>query len=331
MTQANVDQSANEDFVPAKPAGYTGGGDGVPRNYPVPKSGARRARISLIVDLGIQVRGDSYKTADGKLCNEDTPGAIATPQKDAAQVAVFADLVSDTVDYGGDIGKAHYRLLLNGTYSGVLKGVVHAVNTPPKDAKGNTIKGGVWTMHPNNLLSKLAVATGQNEVLANGAINRLLGKQFIATVDVNEKASGKMDAEGNEIIYKNVNYKSAAQVPADVKEDDDGNEIEVIPEFAQLKVPAMLISFANAKKENIKYIRPSIIKLIKQATNYAGSNMQKAIEAYEAERAAAQNSDDSDDDAPAEQPAKAAPAAKPKAEKPKAPVAAADQDDDVPF
>jgi hypothetical protein len=329
MTQENIDQSAMEDFVPAKPAGFTGKGDGVQRFYPVPKGGARRARVSLIVDIGTQEREDSYKTADGKLCNFDTPGAIATPQNPAKQVVVFADLVNDTVDYGGDIGKAHYRLLLNGTFNGILKGVVHATSTPPKDAKGNTIKGGVWTMHPNNLLSKLAKATNMDEVIVNGAINRLLNKQFMAQVDVNEKPSGKMDAEGNEIIYKNVNFKGASQVAAveTGEEDENGNMIEAIPEFNQLKVPAMCITFANAKKEHIKYIRPNIIKLIKLAIDYPKSNIRVAIEEFEAERNAAQNDDDGDE-APSEAPK---PAAKPKPVKEKAPVVQDAADNNAPF
>lgn len=336
MTQENIDQSAMEDFVPAKPAGYTGNSDGVPRNYPVPKAGARRARVSLIIDIGMQEREDSYKTADGKLCNADTPGAIGTPQKPAKQVVVFADLVNDTVDYGGDIGKAHYRLLLNGTYSGVLKGVVHAINTPPKDAKGQLIKGGTWAMHPNNLLTKLAKATGMDEVVTNGAINRLLNKQFMAQVDVNEKPSGKNDADGNEIIYKNVNFKGASQVaPVETgEEDENGNPIEAIPEFNQLKVPAMCITFANAKKEHIKYIRGNIIKMIKLATDYAGSNMEKAIQAFEAERAAAQNdADNSDDDSGDDAPATPAPkpVAKPKPVKEKPPVVQDAADQDAPF
>ena len=115
----------NDDFVPAKPAGFSGNGgsgSGEPRNYPVPKGGSRPARVSLIIDIGTQIRDDSYKTADGKMCNFDTAGAIATAQKPAKQVVVFADLVNDVVDYGNEIGKQQYRLLLNGSFSGVLKG-----------------------------------------------------------------------------------------------------------------------------------------------------------------------------------------------------------------
>lgn len=318
----------NDDFVPAKPAGFTEGGNGGGTGiYPVPKAGSRPARVSLIIDIGTQIRGDSYKTSDGKLCNEDTPGAIATAQKDAKQVVVFADLVNDVVDYGGDIGKQQYRLMLNGSYSGVTKGVNHAVNTPPKDAKGNTIKGGVWTMHPLNLLSKLAKATNMDEVINNGAINRLLNKQFMAQVDVNEKDSGKLDADGEAIIYRNVNYKSGAQVAAveTGEDDEDGNAIEAVPEVKPLKQAAKIITFANAKKEDVQFIRPNVRKMIKLATDYAGTNMQKAIEAFEAE---AGNAPDAEDDTPAEKPA-----AKPAVKKPvvkKAPVVS-DDDDDVPF
>lgn len=317
-----------EDFVPAKPAGAGGNYTGETRNYPTPKGGARKARISLIVDIGIQNRDDSYKTADGKLCNEDTPGAIATPQKPAPQVVVFADLVNDTVDYGGEIGKAHYRLLLNNSFNGVIKGINHQNNTPPKDAKGNLIKGADWTMHPQNMLTKLAKATGTEEIIVTAAINRLLNKQFMAEVEVKEKASGKNDADGNEIVYKNVNFKGASKVAAVETDelDEDGNPIEAVPEFVPLKTPAKLITFMNAKKDDVKFIRPNIRKMIKLATNYAGSAMQKAIEAFEAfeaENAAANGAED----APAEKP-KAKPAQKPKAD-PK-PVSE-DEDLDVPF
>lgn len=314
----------DDDFVPA----YTGNGGNSnfePRIYPVPKAGARRARVSLIVDIGIQNREDSYKTPDGKLCNEDTPGAIGTPQKPSPQVIVFADLVNDNVDYGGDIGKAQYRLMLNGSFAGVIKGINHA-KTPPMDAKGKKIEGGVWALHPQNLLTKLAKACGREDVIESAAINRLLNHQFMAQVDVKETMSGKFDKDGNEIVYKNVNFKGASQVAAveTGEYDSNGNAIEEIPEFAPLKAKPLCITFANAKEENIQFIRPNIRKMIKLANNYAGSNMQKAMEAFEAKQAAA---NDDAEDAPAEKPeAKPAPLPTPKP----APNFA-DMDDDVPF
>lgn len=297
--------------IASKPQNSSGNGEYVQRNYPVPKSGPRRARISLIVDLGIQPREDF-----------DIGKPTQKPQKPAQQIAMFADLVNDVVDYGGDIGKAHYRLLINNTYMGKLKGI-NFYPTPPKDADGNTIKGKEWGLHDNSVITKLGKAIGKPEVqLPPMDVSILLGGQFMADVEVNEKASGKMDADGEEIIYKNVNYKSCAKVAPVIKEDADGNEVEEVPTFAALKMEPKCISFDNATKDDIKVIRANLIQIIKQATNYAGSQMQKAIEAYEAENGG--------NAAPAKD--AVAPAVKPKATpKTKAPVEQDMADDDVPF
>src|SRR5438477_4746932 len=116
-----------------------GGGNFEQRNFPTPKSGARRARLSLIVDLGTQERDDVWEK-DGKLVKEGTEGAVAKPQKPAHQIAVFADLVNDVVDYGGDIGEAQYRLMLNKGFKGEIQGV-NFNKVPPMDAKGNLMEG----------------------------------------------------------------------------------------------------------------------------------------------------------------------------------------------
>jgi len=290
-------------------------GDFTPRNYPEPKAGMRRARVSLIVDLGVQDRepGD-----DGK---EKTP---------KQHVAIFADLVNDVVDYGGDIGKAHYRLLLNNTFKGKLKGIGF-FETPPKDPDGNTIKGKAWCLHDNSVITKLAKAIGKPDVQQHMDISELLDGQFMADVEVKKNPSGKQDADGNEIIYTNVNYKGASK-PAPVMKmvtnaDGDEEEVEEMPVFATLKVQPKCITFENATKDDVKFIRGNIVKVIKLAHNYAGSNMQKAIEAFEAENS-------NGDSAPAEEkvaPAKAA--AKPAAKKaePKPAPNFSDMDDDIPF
>jgi hypothetical protein len=297
-------------------------GDYTPRNFPVPKKGSRRARVSLIVDLGEQNRESIWKKGDS-IVTADTEGAVEQTQKPCQQVAVFADLVNDTVDYGGDIGKAHYRLLLNNTFNGDLKGINFAAS-PPKDANGKTIEGKKWGFHPQNLLTKLAIAVGKPEVIESMDISELLNQQFLAEVDVSEKDSGKKDSEGNPIIYRNVNFKKASQVPAEPQEVD-GEEVEVVPTFAALKMEAKAVTFENATKEDIKFIRSNIIKKIKLANDYAGSNMQKAIEAFEAEQA-----NKADKEAPAE--GKTAPAAKPKAKaEDKKPVPQDVPDDDIPF
>jgi len=299
-----------------KNAGNTSG-DFEPRNMPVPRAGSRKARISLIVDLGTQDREDF----------EDPNTGEVKPQKPCQQVAVFADLVADTVDYGGEIGKQHYRLLLNKSFQGVVQGI-NFTATPPKDAKGNTIAGKPWGLHPANLLTKLAKAVGKEEVVESMDIEQLLGLQFMAQVEVKTTESKtKKDAEGNPVTYKNVNYKGAAQVP----EDDDGEPIPV----AELNVEPKCITFDNATKEDIKLIRAGLIKQIKLANDYVGSKMQKAIEAFEAEKAA--NAGSSEDESGEEQEQEEAPKPKAKAgskaapKQKKAPVPEDDMDDDIPF
>ena len=267
--------------------------------YPVPKAGSRKARVSLIVDLGIQAREDF----------EDEETGEVRAQKPCQQVAVFADLVADKVDYGGDIGKQHYRLLLNKSFAGKVNGI-NFVEVPPKDAKGNIIKGKPWTLHPANILTKLAKATGETSVIESMDIEQLLGKAFMATVEVKETQSDKVDDEGKPIVYRNVNFKGASEVPT--QEDDDGNETPI--DVAELAQEPRAIQFSNATVEDIKFLRRNIISMIKLAKNYAGSQMQKAIEEFEAQEAS--GSEEAEDDKPAPKKAKTSPA--PKATKAKA-------------
>lgn len=308
-------------FKPMK-SGSGGGGsfDNESRNYPTPKDGSRKARVSLIVDLGVQKRDPIYKKGDA-IVTEDTEGAVETPQKSCQQVAIFADLTADKVDYKGDIGVAPYRLLLNKAFKGVLQGI-NLTTVPPTDAKGKRIEGRDWTFHPNSTLTKLAKATEREDVLKTLDIDLLLGCAFMADVEVKktEDKNEKKDKDGNVLVYTNVNFKGAAKVPNE--EDEDGNDIGKI-KVPALAAPAMSIQFDTATKEQIQFIRSNIRKQIKLAENYAGSQIQKAIEAFEAEQA--EKSDDKGSDTPDED-EKPAPKAKPKTT-PK-PVPKSEQDDE---
>lgn len=245
---------------------------------PVPKAGSRKARVSLIVDLGKQERDPIYKIGD-KVVTEETEGAVATTQKPCQQVAVFVDLVNDVVDYGGEIGKKQYRLMLNKSFLGEVNGI-NFTASPPMDAKGNRVEGKPWGFHPQNVLTKLAKAVQKEEIITSMDVDELLDQPFMADVEVSKKEdkNGKEDKDGNVIIYTNVNFKGAAKLP----EDDDTNEPVKV---AALTTPAMSIQFDTATKEQVAVIRPSLRKKIKLALNYAGSQMEKAIQAFEAERA----------------------------------------------
>lgn len=274
--------------------------------FPVPKSGSRKARISLIVDLGEQNREDF----------EDEKTGEKRPQKPCQQIAVFADLVADTVDYGGEIGKQHYRLLLNKSFAGDIQGI-NFTSVPPKDAKGAIIPNKPWSWHPANLLSKLAKAVGKPELIVDQDVEQLLGLPFMAQVEVNEKDSGKEDKDGEPIIYRNVNYKGCAEVPL----DDDDQPLPV----AELKQAPRCITFDNATVEDIKFLRKKLIEMIKLANDYSGSQMEKAIKAFEVKQGNAQAAEPEEDD---EETEVSPPKPAVKATKPKAKPAPVEDDED---
>ena len=107
-------------------------------------------------------------------------------------------------------------------------------------------------------------------------------------------------------------------------EDEAGNEAPL--KVKALNATPLCITFDNATAEQIQYIRGNLIAKIKTANNYAGSKMQKAIEAYEASKESkedkAEEKEDSFDDLPSAAPSKP----KKIVSKP-----AADFDDDIPF
>ena len=285
--------------------------------FPTPKAGSRRARISLIVDLGVQPRETLYKVGD-KVVPPETPGAVEVKQKSCQQVAVFADLVNDVVDYGGEIGKQQYRMMLNKTHMREVVGI-NFTASPPIDPKTNKIQQNKpWGFHPSSLLTKLAKATGLDHVITSMDVDELLNAQFMADIEIKktEDKNGKVDANGDPVVYTNVNFKGASRVPT----DEDDNQIEV----AALRVPAKSVTFDTATKEDIKTLRRSLRDKIKLAENYAGSQMQKAIEAYEAEREETPTEESKSEAKPA------APAAKSVVKKAKV-VLEDDDSEDIPF
>lgn len=237
--------------------------NGVAYKYPVPEGGSQAARISLIVDIGTQEREDFEDTKTGEI----------KPQKPVQQLVVFADLVDQVVDYGGDIGEKQYRLILNKNFKGDIAGV-NFTAVPPRDADGNMIEGKNWTFHPANLLTKLAKATGNEHILGvdienNMDISALLGAGFYADVEVKTSDSGKKKDDGTPIIYNNVNFKGAAKLPM-VK----GKQLEI----DELQVKPMILNHNNVTEETLVYIRGKVLSMMKLAPEYQDSKLQKLLE-----------------------------------------------------
>lgn len=274
--------------------------NGVAYKYPVPEGGSQAARISLIVDIGTQERPDFEE--------KDKAGNVieVKPQKPSQQLIIFADLVDQVVDYGGDIGEKQYRLMLNKNFKGDIAGVNFGA-VPPRDADGNLIEGKIWTFHPANLLTKLAKATGNEHILGvdeatNMDIGALLGAGFYADVEVKSVDSGKKKEDGTPIIYNNVNFKGAAKLPM-VK----GKQLEI----DALQVEPMILNHDNVTEETLVFIRGKVVEMMKLAKEYDGSNLQKLLS--------------KGGSAAKTEPVKAEPAASTSAPEP------TDFDDDIPF
>ncbi len=262
------------------------------------KSGSRPARISLIVDLGIQKRepsSDKYNPADaghvksvesGKAWLEDDGKGgqlIRKERQPVQQVAVFADLVNDVVDYGGTIGEQPYRILINKSFKGELTGI-DFVGGYAYDDKGNRIESRGFTFHQKSRLYELAVATEQRQIIAgsgddNMDISQLLGQAFMAKVE---------KTEGDKATY--VNFKGATDVGT--VEDADGNEVP--RKVKQLSTPAMLITFDDITEDQVKYLRYEVIKKIQQAENFAGSNIEAVLKAAGGNKLASNTENNSD-------------------------------------
>lgn len=248
------------------------------------KGGQRPARISLIVDLGEQrktnadVEYNPNNTKHQKLVAEGTQiesrngkQFISVPPSKVSgqEVAVFADLVSDVVDYGEPLGKQPYRVLLNHSFKGEIKGVPFEGSYPYVEGVGMNFDG-PFTFHNKNLLNRLAVATGNTQILSgdnndpnNMDVTQLLNGAFFALMD---------KKEAGDKCY--VNFKGANPPPPSF--DAEGNEVPM--QVKESSNTPLLITFDNVTEDTAKFLNGMVVKKIKQAINYPGSNMQKILE-----------------------------------------------------
>lgn len=319
------------------------------------------ARISLIVDLGVQERGkgvshgskddftiaDTEKEANDLLDEaeeimgnflfekekldeyEDTDDGkfkvdfSIYDKKDAQEVAIFADLIDTRVEYVEGQGENQYRVMLNRSFKNDITGMALTKAKPIKD-------GGLWTFASNGLLYKLAIATGHAEIVQDEEFNTDIGRML-------GEPLGIPTTKKNDFIR--VGAPSA--IPKKYLDD-----------VGMLDNEAVGITFDDATVELLEaaQLRYGIILKIKAATNYEGSAMQAAIEELEAKQKAAKKSgsdenaaETKDEDKSSRRKRKAAPeAAEEKEEKTSrrkskpedAPVVEGDDgefEDDVPF
>lgn len=260
---------------------------GTTKEFPKIKGGeegvwALPARISLIVDLGQQERenfeeeykGDSKQEEALKreknpaiLVERDGKTYFSNPQTPVRQVAIFADLMTEKVDFGEKIGEKPYRIMLNKSFQGNISGTALTV-MKSRDKDGKTIEDSPKTFHVRSLLSKLGKACGVNFVKNGNDIRALASQAFAATVENKKAKSG-------DAVY--TNFRDASPLMEGV----------VVPE---METECQLITFEDATKEQIQFLWSNVIKTIKKSGDYAGSQIEKAIQEYEADKAASSTS-----------------------------------------
>ena len=250
-------------------------------------SASRFGRVSVIVDLGEQVQDlalgkqqativDTEAEADALLAHATSLQGkedkhVLTKElvdgkyhlnfniyqpKNVQEVAVMVDVPSKLVDYGNG-EKMPYRLLLNGSFMGDLKGFQMKAVKPKVD-------GLVWTFAPNNKLSKIALAVGEDRIVSgkkeDNDVNMNVGLLLGKALQINIKRKGDFLSAGD-----------LMGLPEEVS-------------VGELPYDAIGVSFDNATAELLEKakLRKVIIDKIKKAVNYTGSNMEKAVVEYEA-------------------------------------------------
>lgn len=279
------------------------GGSGEGFNYPKFKQGEEgvynvAARISVLCDLGIQSRpdfveeyddsekGQTYEKHKAALERSKNPATlyedngktyISIPQTDVRACAMFVDYPNERVDYG-DLGEKAYRQLINGRdfKTGDIRGFALTVSHP-RSPDGKQMKDKPKTFSPRSTIAQLAKATGVSMIKNGNDITQLVNVPFLATVE------NKITGSGN-VFTK---FSSAAPLVEGMQ----------VPE---LDDEPLIISFENATAEQIKFLWKNVVAQIKKAKDYEGSQIQKAIQEYEAEAnngsGPENNSDQSSDD-----------------------------------
>ena len=200
-------------------------------------------------------------------------------EREYQELAMFADLTENPVDYGEDIGTKAFRVMLNRRWMGEVNGFQLKKSKPAQ-------KDGVWTIKGNTKLAELASATGHKDLLEcdleDADWSEMLGEAFNITIE----------KSGDDGQYLNIGKCVALKKKKGVLEDVE-----------DLEQDAILLTFDDVTVEELElaHIRGDIIKKIKKASDYKGSQMQKAVEEFEARqkakaKPASKDSDDADED-----------------------------------
>lgn len=277
--------------------------------------------VSGLIDLGLQQqedakmewKGDEQSELDEIEKNplqyfETLPDDKGVPTrykrwgvKPCQQVALtidFPDVLvnNDQFFADEDTGIEHpLRQLLNGEF--YQKGVGKVVGKP-YNLKETRDDAGNWSIKNNTILFKLSQAVGgvldDKGLLKPAYLGKLLGKAALFDVDISINESGGKK-------YLNEKIKLNGQVPKAMQ--------KMIPELEAQYVYG--VNFKGKQDlEVLKNLRQSIVTTMQQATNFEGSDVQKALIEIGKIKPSQQSSENQQEETP-EPKAKVAPKSEP--------------------
>lgn len=235
--------------------------------------------ISGIYDLGIQQRDpfegpwnekDSKRPGAQEFKDEKGDRMIRVPSRPAQGVAITVDFPQITVDKGEFFGKSDpkpYRMLLNGEFSELtLKGDKResVVGRPYFLSETKDDSTGVWALAKTNNLHKLASACGlldDNGLFKAERVGELLGKVVQFQISAFLKPSKSGDRK-----YLTETIKIAGVVPEGIP----------IPTLDPSLIHG-LVMHGDVDMGAVETARASILNTCKRATNFAGSDLEKAL------------------------------------------------------
>lgn len=253
----------------------------------VPEDGLQVVQVGALVYLGEHKKLPKFAKdgAGNREKNDDGNDKVIFPKegKDTEQkVAVYIDLLSQTHDYGEEIGEKNIRLPLHQVVRGISEGI-GLTTVAPRNPKDNSyIKGVPWSYAGNSQWNKIANVTtledGKTKVADkmckadyknpyHNDISLLLGRPFMFNVEVDVQ-------EVSENKYVNTKLKS----PVPLMKGIPVPEAKISPVMIQFEDDDLLEEkeeLGGARK--IDMLRMADLRKIVLSLDYEGSKMQEAI------------------------------------------------------
>lgn len=216
-----------------------------------------------LINQAIEIMGEHLADKNGvdEMPEPDEEGNFNLPfeiytSKSTREVAVFADCPELDVEYKED-EPVQYRHMFNRSYAGEINGFKFKAAPPQQGSK-------LWTFSPKSVLYELATKTGNKAIVEEGEDNMNIDLWLGSAVRIN-------------VTAKKGGYPAFEVSKLGKRELADAEDLR-----SSLVIEPMSIQFDDEVDELVTklqsaMLRFGVIRLIKQAVDFKGSNMQKAL------------------------------------------------------